>query len=58
VGKTSDPEVALRNLLERDRLFSNRLREEAGDLGLRVVDVDTGTTEAELAAQVGEAFGL
>ena len=57
-GRTSDPETALRNLLERDRMFTNRLRVEAHGLGLRVIEVDTGTTEEELAAQVSETFEL
>jgi 2-phosphoglycerate kinase len=57
-GKTSDPGKALRNLLDRDRMFTDRLREEAGDLGLRVIDVGTAMTEDELASQVSESLGL
>ena len=34
-GKTSDPERALRNLLERDRMFTERVHEEARRLELR-----------------------
>jgi 2-phosphoglycerate kinase len=56
--KTSDPERALRKLVERDRLFTERLREEAKRLDLRVIAVDTTTSEDDLAAQVTEAFGL
>jgi hypothetical protein len=57
-GRTSDPEKALRNLLERDRMFTERVREEAAGLGLRVIDVDVTMTEDDLAGQVARAFGL
>jgi hypothetical protein len=57
-GKTSDPERALGNLLERDRMFTGRLALEAKELDLRVIEVDTTMTEDELAGQVTEAFGL
>jgi hypothetical protein len=56
--KTSDPERALRNLLERDRMFTERLDEETRRLGLRAVRVDTTMTEDDLAAAVAGAFGL
>jgi 2-phosphoglycerate kinase len=57
-GRTSNPEKALRNLLERDRMFTRRLHDETKRLGLRVIEVDTTVTEADLAEQVTEAFGL
>lgn len=59
-GRTSDPQRALRNLLERDHLFTERLREETRRLGLCAVDVDvdTPTTEDDLVARVAAAFGL
>jgi 2-phosphoglycerate kinase len=57
-GKTSDPERALGNLLERDRMFTDRLGGEAARLGLRVIEVDTPMTEDDLAGRVTEAFGL
>jgi len=57
-GKTSDPERALGNLLERDRMFTGRLGGEAARLGLRVIEVDTPMTEDDLAGRVAEAFGL
>jgi hypothetical protein len=57
-GKTSDPERALANLLERDRMFTERVRAEASDLGLRVIDVDVTVTGEELAGRVSEALGL
>lgn len=56
--KTSDPPRALGNLLERDRMFTERLDQEAKRLDLRVIQVDTPMTEGELAGQVTEAFGL
>jgi hypothetical protein len=56
--RTSDPETALRNLLERDAMFTARLREEAGGLDLPVIEVDTTLTEDELAARVTGLFGL
>ena len=57
-NKTSDPERALRNLLERDRLFTERLGAEARDLGLPVIEVDGAVTEADLVARVADGFGL
>ena len=58
LGKTSDPERALRNLLERDRMFTEQLCEEAKHLGLSVIDADIAMTEDDLAGRVTEAFGL
>jgi hypothetical protein len=57
-GRTGDPEAALRNLLERDRLFTDRLYGETSRLGLAVIEVDSTTAEDQLAGQVAEAFGL
>ena len=56
--KTSDPDRALRNLLERDRIFTERLYEEAERLELRVIEVDVTMTEDDLAQRVTEAFGI
>lgn len=56
--KTSDPERALRNLLERDRMFTDRLRAELTRLDLPAIEIDTSMTEADLARRVTEAFGL
>jgi hypothetical protein len=56
-GRTSDPDRALANLLERDRLFTERLRRETGELGLRAIEVDTTMDEDELAGRVAQAFG-
>jgi 2-phosphoglycerate kinase len=56
--KTSDPERALHNLLARDRMFTEHLREETQRLELRVIEVDTTMTGDELAEWVMEALGL
>jgi 2-phosphoglycerate kinase len=56
--KTSDPDRALANLLERDRMFTEHLSREARELNLRGIAVEPTMTEAELAEQVTETFGL
>jgi 2-phosphoglycerate kinase len=56
--RTSDPEMALRNLLARDRMFTEHLAEETKRLELRVIEVDTTMTEDHLAERVTDAFGL
>jgi hypothetical protein len=58
IAKTSDPERALANLLQRDALFTDRLAEQTGQLGLTALPVDATITEATLAEQVAAAFGL
>jgi 2-phosphoglycerate kinase len=55
-GRTSDPELALRNLLERERMFTEHLYKETKRLGLPVIEVDTSVTEDDLARRVTEAF--
>ncbi|MDG4834618.1 shikimate kinase [Solwaraspora sp. WMMD1047] len=57
-GRTSDPERALRNLLDRDRMFTDRLALEAASLGLPVIEVDGTMTENDVAERVTTAFGL
>jgi len=56
--KTSNPELALHNLLERDRMFTEQLREETKRLGLNAIVVDTPVTEDELVQQVSRAFEI
>jgi 2-phosphoglycerate kinase len=56
--KTSDPELAQRNLLERDRIFTDRLVDETKRLELPVIKIDTAMNEGELDRQVTQAFGL
>ena len=58
LAKTSDPERALRNLLERDRMFTDLLREETARLGLHAIEVDTTTTEDDLVKRVTKLFSL
>ena len=58
LAKTTDPERALRNLLERDRMFTDFLREETARLGLPAIEVDTTTTEDDLTQRVTDVFGL
>jgi len=57
-GKTSDPERALRNLLERDRMFTERLEREANQAGLAVMAIDRSMTEDDLAGRIATQFGL
>ncbi len=56
--RTGDPDRALRNLLERDRMFTERLREETSRLGLPVIEVDVTLSEDDLAGLVTAALGL
>jgi 2-phosphoglycerate kinase len=56
--KTSDPEQALQNLLERDRMFTDRLHQEARRLDLPVIEISTAMTEDGLARRVTEVLGL
>ena len=58
LARTSDPFGALQNLLERDRMFTDALREETTRLGLPVIDVETTTTEDDLTRRVKDVFGL
>src|SRR5262245_21671221 len=58
LGKTSDPERALRNLLERDAMFTQRLHEETKRLEVNTIEVDPTMTVDHLARRVTEAFGL
>ena len=55
-SKTSDPERALGNLLERDRRFTALLHEETKRLQLPAIEVDTSMSEDELAERVTDVF--
>ncbi|TDC75293.1 shikimate kinase [Actinomadura sp. 7K507] len=57
-SRTSDPERARHNLLERDRMFTDRLSKETRHLGLSAIEVDTTMSEAELTRQVTQSLGL
>jgi 2-phosphoglycerate kinase len=56
LARTTDPERALRNLLKRDQMFTDALREEAARLGLSVITVDAATPEDDLVRRVTEVF--
>ncbi len=56
--RTNSPERAMRNLLERDQLFTDRLRDETRRLDLPAIEVDTTMTEDDLADRVRGAFAL
>jgi hypothetical protein len=56
--RTSDPPRALRNLLERDRLFTERLRQDTHLLGLQAVEVDTATSVDDLLRRTASALRL
>lgn len=55
---TSDPEKGLRNLLERDRMFTEHLARETRRLDLPAIEVGTGLSESDLARQVAQVFEL
>lgn len=57
-GRTSDPERALRNLLERERMFTERLSDELRELALPLIRVDGTVGEAELADRVAGALRI
>ena len=58
LGRTSEPERALSNLLERDRMFTEILREQTAQLGLHFIEVDSSTTEENLIKRVLDLFGF
>lgn len=58
LARTSDPQRALRNLLERDRMFTDRLRQEVEELALRAIQVDGAMDEDQSAELVAKMFGL
>lgn len=57
-GRTGDPPRALHNLLERDRLFTDRLTVQARSLALPAVSVTPGMSEDELTGLVAGVWGL
>ena len=58
LAKTSDPERALRNLLDRDQMFTDILKEETARLELPAIQVDVTMIEDELFSRVNEVFGF
>lgn len=57
-AQTSDPDRALANLLERDRLFTEKLRSEAGRLDLETIEVDGAEDAGGVARRVARTLGL
>jgi hypothetical protein len=57
-GRTSDPERALANLLERDRLFTDQLRRDCAALELQTLNVDGRLTVDQLTDRVGRLLEL
>ncbi|WP_250037574.1 hypothetical protein [Paractinoplanes maris] len=57
-AQTSDPGAALANLLERDALFTERLRAGTRRLDRPAIDVEPGMTENDLSARVEAVLGL
>ena len=57
-NKTNNPKRALSNLLERDRLFTERLHGMIEAAGLPAVRVDGRLTEAALEGCIAGKFGL
>ena len=58
LARTSDPERAFCNLLERDQMFTDLLRQETLRLQLSAIEVHSSLTEDDLTARVVELFGL
>lgn len=56
--KTSNPERALGNLLERDRLFTADLQRMAEMVGVPVINLDGPLAERVLESRVAAQFGL
>jgi hypothetical protein len=54
--KVSDPALAQRNRLERDRLIAQDAVRAANDLGIRVIEVDGSATPDSLADEVADHF--
>lgn len=55
---TRNPERALANLLERDRLFTNLLAGEAKRLGLRAIEVNGDLDVEALTVRVAQCLGV
>jgi 2-phosphoglycerate kinase len=57
-ARTSDPERALANLLDRDRMFTDRLRTQLAELALPWISVEPHMSEQELTAEVSARLHL
>jgi len=58
LAKTSNPERALQNLLERDRMFTDRLSKQVEDLELRAIQINRAIAEQDSANLVAKIFGF
>ena len=58
LAKTNNSERALQNLLERDRMFTDRLRKEVEGLELRAIPVSAAMAEDDSVDVVTTIFGL
>ena len=58
LARTSNPDKALRNLIERDRMFTDILREETQRMEVPAIEVDATMSEDDLARRVTDLFGL
>jgi 2-phosphoglycerate kinase len=58
LARTTNPERALCNLLERDRMFTDILREETARLEVPAIEVDGSVTEDDLVERVTKVLGL
>ena len=56
--RTTDPDRALTKLLERDRIFSDKITSDAARDGLEVLHVDSGCTVDSMANELALRFGL
>jgi len=56
-GEVSDVQRSTGNLLQRDRLLTERIRTDAGTRGLTVLEVDGSETVQAVAARVAAHFG-
>ncbi len=56
--KTSQPEKALQNLLTRDAMFTEQLKNQADAEGVAMIVVDSSRSEDELLDAVGSHFVL
>ena len=57
ISKTSDPPRAHLNLMRRDALFTDRLRDQTQDLHLYSIEVVPSLFEDALTQRIAESFG-
>jgi 2-phosphoglycerate kinase len=57
-NKTTDPERALQNMLDRDQIFTDRLRQEAEQIGVPTIEVNTAMSADALTDRIATQFGL